>query len=141
MASTPFSTPSGTTSADQVFQALVQQESGGRTGVRGRQTAYGVPLGRTQMLPETAREMAAKLGVPWRLDLLTANTEQAKRYQNVLGRAYFNQGLSETGNYRDALHYYHGGPNRKLWGPKTQRYASEVLARLGDNDGRTPRNR
>lgn len=94
-------------------------------------TAYGRPLGATQMLPETAQEMARKLGVAWRPELLRGKSPEAMAYQLRLGRAYFDQGLSETGNVRDALHYYHGGPDRKLWGPKTRRYADEVLARLG----------
>lgn len=75
--------------------------------------------------------MAGKMKLPWRPELLTATTPEAAQYQDVLGRAYYEQGLRETGNVRDALHYYHGGPNRGLWGPKTRRYASEVLARIG----------
>lgn len=116
---------------DRVFDSLIQQESGGRPGVRGQQTPYGVPLGMTQMLPETAREMARKLGLPWRPDLLTGKTPEAAEYQKRLGRAYFEEGLAKTGNVRDALRYYHGGPNRALWGPKTNAYASAVLGRLG----------
>lgn len=114
-----------------VFNALVAQESGGRAGLPGQMTQYGRPIGATQMLPATAREMAGRLGVDWRPDLLRGTSREAKNYQLQLGRAYFNQGLAETGNVRDALHYYHGGPDRRLWGPKTRRYASEVLARVG----------
>lgn len=75
--------------------------------------------------------MAAKLGLPWHPDLVNGTDEAARKYQLALGRAYFNEGLARTGNVRDALHYYHGGPNRHLWGPKTHRYADEVLARVG----------
>lgn len=84
----------------------------------------------TQLLPTTAREMAGKLGLPFREDLLRGNSDVAAQYQRALGRAYFEQGYATTGNPRDALHYYHGGPDRKQWGPKTRRYADEVLARL-----------
>lgn len=111
--------------------ALIQQESGGRPGVIGPQTAYGRAQGMTQMLPATAQQMATKLGVPWRPDLMTGRTEAAAQYQQALGQAYLEQGLNETGNVRDALHYYHGGPSRKLWGPKTRAYADAVIARLG----------
>jgi len=114
-----------------VFNALVQQESGGRAGVPGQMTAYGRPLGATQMLPATAREMAERIGVEWKPELLRGTSRAAKEYQLRLGRAYFEQGLRETGNVRDALHYYHGGPDRRLWGPKTRRYANDVLARVG----------
>ncbi len=109
----------------------MQQESGGQAGIRGQPTQYGTAIGATQMLPATAQEMAAKLGLPWRPDMLSGKSEAAKQYQLRLGRAYLDQGFAETGNVRDALHYYHGGPDRSIWGPKTKRYASEVLARLG----------
>lgn len=83
------------------------------------------------MLPETAREMAAKVGLPFRPELLTGTSRTAAEYQKRLGKAYFEEGLAKTGNLRDALHYYHGGPDRSLWGPKTRSYANSVLARLG----------
>ncbi len=118
-------------STQPIFKSLVQQESGGRVGVLGPQTKYGRPEGMTQMLPATAREMAGKLGMPWRPELMRGKSPEAARYQLALGKAYFDQGLRETGNARDALHYYHGGPDRKLWGPKTRRYADQVLARTG----------
>lgn len=118
-------------STQGIFKSLVQQESGGRVGAVGPQTKYGRALGMTQMLPATAKEMAGKLGLPWTPELLTAKTPDAARYQMALGKGYFEQGLRETGNVRDALRYYHGGPNRSMWGPKTRRYADQVLARAG----------
>lgn len=124
MAATAFPT-------DKVFQSLITQESGGRAGAVGPMTQYGQALGKTQMLPETAAEMARKIGLPFNEALLRGTSPQAAAYQERLGRAYFEQGLKETGNIQDALHYYHGGPNRKLWGPKTRTYARQVLARAG----------
>lgn len=115
------------------FDAVIQQESGGRAGAVGPQTQYGRALGMTQMLPGTARNMAEKLGLPYREDLLTGTGGVAADYQRALGQAYFNEGLQKTGNLPDALRYYHGGPNRRLWGPKTNAYASAVLSRLGVN--------
>lgn len=88
-------------------------------------------LGSTQMLPGTAQEMARKLGLPYREDLLRSNDDLALRYQRALGSAYLREGLEKTGNVRDALHYYHGGPDRRQWGPKTHSYANSVLAILG----------
>ena len=116
---------------DKVFGALIQQESGGRGDAVGPLTAYGHALGSTQMLPDTAREMAQKLGLPFRPDLLRSNDPQALQYQRQLGRAYFEEGIAKTGNVRDALRYYHGGPNRSMWGPKTNAYAAAVLRRVG----------
>lgn len=85
----------------------------------------------TQLLPTTAQGVARNLGVPYRADLLTAKTPEGAAYQRALGEAYFNEGLSKTGNVYDAARYYHGGPNRRQWGPKTNAYAESVLGRLG----------
>lgn len=116
-------------STQGIFKQLVQQESGGRPGAIGPMTQWGRAKGMTQMLDGTAKEMAAKLGMPWRPDLMRGKTPEAAKYQIALGKAYFDQGLKETGNVRDALRYYHGGPNRGMWGRKTNRYADQILAR------------
>ena len=123
------------TGADEVFSSLIAQESGGRAGVRGPQTQYGQALGRTQVLPDTARGIARNIGVPYREDLLTGTSPEAAAYQDQLGRAYLQEGFQNTGNARDALMYYHGGPNRALWGPKTNAYADEVLTRWNQGGG------
>ena len=107
--------------------ALIHQESGGN----GMAVSPKGALGSTQMLPGTAREMAAKLNMPFRPDLLRSNTEEGLSYQRRLGEAYFQQGLQETGNLRDALRYYHGGPDRSQWGPKTNAYADAIMRRMG----------
>ena len=83
-----------------------------------------------QVLPSTAQGMAAKLGEPYRPDLMTAKTPEAAAYQRHIGETYLREGLDNTGNLRDALRYYHGGPNRALWGPKTNAYADSILTRL-----------
>jgi soluble lytic murein transglycosylase-like protein len=88
-------------------------------------------LGSTQMLPATAAEMARKLGIPYRPDLLRSNDPAALAYQRRLGEAYLREGFDRTGNPRDALRYYHGGPDRSIWGPKTNAYADSILSRLG----------
>lgn len=83
------------------------------------------------MLPATGQGIAKKLGVPWRPDLMSGTSAQAAEYQQAIGQAYLDEALQATGNVTDALHYYHGGPNRKLWGPKTRGYAANVLRRMG----------
>ena len=83
-----------------------------------------------QVLPGTAQEMASKLGVPYNPGLMTGTTPDAAAYQTQIGNAYYNEGLQKTGNPRDALRYYYGGPNRAQWGPKTNAYADSVLARM-----------
>lgn len=125
----------GRQDASRYMPALIAQESGGRAGVMGPQTAYGRAQGMTQMLPDTAQAMARKLNMPWRPDLMTAATPEAAQYQQQLGQAYLQEGLDATGNPADALRYYHGGPNRDLWGPKTDAYAKEVMARTEQQPG------
>lgn len=114
-----------------MMDAVIAQESGGRVGVTGPQTRYGQAQGLAQLLPDTARGVAQKLGVPWRPELMTGRTREAATYQRALGEAYLSEGIERTGNMRDALRYYHGGPNRRLWGPKTNAYADRVLNRIG----------
>ena len=84
-----------------------------------------------QLLDGTAKEMAGKLGLAWRPDLMTDTSPVAQQYQEALGKAYFMQGLHATGNYYDAARYYYGGPDRRQWGPKTEQYARSFIARLG----------
>lgn len=115
-----------------LLDALIQVESNGRAGIQGPQTPYGRAKGLTQMLDGTAREMALKLGVPWRPDLMTAPTDEGAQYQRQLGNAYLQEGLERTGNERDALRYYHGGPDRHQWGPKTNAYADKVMGLAGN---------
>jgi hypothetical protein len=121
-----------------LMPALIAQESRGNPKAIGPQTKYGRALGSTQMLPETAREMAGKLGLPFRQELLTSDSPEAVQYQQQLGAAYLQEGLEKYGGDAvKALMYYHGGPDERLWGPKTRRYARETLARLqgGDQGG------
>lgn len=106
---------------------MTQQESGGN----GMAVSPKGALGSTQLEPATAKEMAASAGLPFRPDLLQSNDPAALAYQRQLAQAYFEQGYRATGNLRDALRYYHGGPDRAQWGPKTNAYADAVLSRLG----------
>jgi len=111
--------------------ALKQRESGGRLGVMGPQTQWGRAVGSTQMLPDTAKAVAAKVGLPWRPDLLSGTTPEAASYQDTLGHAYLTEGIAKTGSLEDGLRYYHGGPDRRQWGPKTEAYAKAVAANAG----------
>lgn len=124
----------GNLTAEALFPALVQQESRGRAGAVGPDTQWGNALGRTQMLPATAREMAQRVGVPFDEGMLRGTSPEAAAYQDRLGMAYLQEGFERTGNPREALMYYHGGPDRRLWGPKTRAYADEVLARQQNGD-------
>lgn len=112
-----------TPSADAVWAAMKQRESGGN----GNAVSPAGALGSTQLLPATAQQMAQKLGVAWRPDLIKGNSPEALAYQDKLGRAYFDEGLQKYGgDVTQAAMYYHGGPNQAIWGPKTRAYAQAV---------------
>lgn len=117
-------------SAD-VLPYLIQQESHGHAGVQGPVTKWGRAQGETQVLPGTGAAMAKKIGVAWRPDLMTGTSPEAATYQRAIGGAYLDEALDATGNVTDALKYYHGGPSRSMWGPKTNAYAANVLRRMG----------
>lgn len=105
---------------------LTHQESGGN----GLAVSSAGALGSTQMLPPTAQEMARKAGLPYNPGLLHSNDPAAINYQQTLGKTYLQEGFDKTGNVRDALRYYHGGPNRAGWGRKTNAYADAILGRM-----------
>lgn len=109
------------------MDAITHQESGGNGTAISPKGAQGS----TQLMPATAKEMAAKLGLAFVPTMLKSGDPKALQYQRALAEAYFRQGLDATGNLRDALRYYHGGPDTAQWGPKTNAYADAVLARLG----------
>jgi hypothetical protein len=124
----------GNMTPDAVFGAVIQQESSGDGTAKSEKGA----LGSTQMLPGTAKEMADKLGIEYKPELLQSNDPEALAYQKTLGRAYFNEGLDKYGgDIRKALMYYHGGPDEAQWGPKTKAYVAQVLGRLPGTVGVT----
>ncbi|PTW45586.1 hypothetical protein C8J25_107271 [Sphingomonas faeni] len=122
----------GSITAEQLYRTAIEpQESGGRAGVSGPATRYGTAQGASQMLPGTARSMAAKLGVKWRPELMTDKTPAGLAYQRQLGVAYAQEALDKTGgDPRAAAMFYHGGPDRSIWGPKTQAYGDRAVRSL-----------
>lgn len=117
--------------AHYAMPRLIKQESGGRAGVLGPPTKYGRAEGMTQMLPATAQATAKRIGVAWQPELMRGNTPEAAAYQEQLGRAYLQEGIEKTGDLKGGLKYYHGGPDTKQWGPKTNGYADAISADLG----------
>lgn len=83
-----------------------------------------------QVQDATGQEMAQKLGLPWRPDLMRGTDQASADYQRAIGNAYLREGIDKTGSTLGGLMYYHGGPNRRYWGPKTRAYAAEVLRRI-----------
>lgn len=112
--------------------AIVGQETGGRYGVPNAEGSGAMGLG--QQMPETARALAQRLGLPWRPELMSGTGPEARAYQDKITDAAVREAWEAGGSGRDprtSAMYYHGGSNRRIWGPKTRRYADEVLARIG----------
>lgn len=85
--------------------AMIQQESGGLQSAVSGKGAVGI----MQLMPDTAREVAGKLGVPYDPDRLKNDAT----YNKALGTAYLQQMLGRYGgNQTLALAAYNAGPGR-----------------------------
>lgn len=99
-----------------LLRAIADQESAGDPTVTSSKGAGGL----MQIMPRTAQ----RLGV-----------DPYKPEQAVDGAArLLSEAMDRNGNIEDAVAEYHGGPNRKLWGPKTRGYQKAVLAKYGGAD-------
>ena len=90
-------------------------------------------MGVGQVMPATGKALAARVGLPWRPELMAATHPEARQYQDRITDAAVREAWNAGGGGKDlrtAAMYYHGGSNRTGWGPKTQTYARQVLGRL-----------
>lgn len=125
---------SGPVSVQSLLPAIVAQESGGNYAAVNKSTGA---MGAYQVMPATGQSLAQRLGLPWRPDLMTADTPEARQYQDQIGQAAVQEAVDNSGgDVATAASYYHGGSDRSKWGPKTQQYAGEVAARLGQGGSR-----
>lgn len=107
--------------------AVAHVESGMRPAhaVTGPATRYGRAVGTMQVLPSTGRAMGC------------GNLRDTR--QNVrCGVRYLRRSLDRHGDAGLAALEFHGGTNRRLWGPRTQRYRQMVLARMGRGSAAAP---
>lgn len=122
----------GNLTVERLRPVIVAQESRGdytRVSPKGALGAY-------QVMPATGRSLANRLGMEWRPELMTANTPEAKQYQDAIGSAAIQEAISAGGgDLVTTAKYYHGGSNRANWGPKTDRYAADIVRRMS---GGTP---
>ena len=115
---------------DAFKKAIIGQESGGRYGVVNTEGSGASGLG--QIMPDTAKSIAGKLGLPFRPDLLTGTSPAARSYQDKLTHAATQEAWQYGGgDPRKASAYYFAGPNKKGWGPKTSKYQQDILRRMG----------
>jgi hypothetical protein len=93
-------------------------------------------MGIGQIMPDTARALAKRLGLPYRPDLLAGKDKEAQEYQialtNEATREAFEYGKGDLGK---ASAYYFAGPDKSQWGPKTRQYQSDIARRLGTSSG------
>ena len=107
----------------QLGKTVFHIESGG-----GKNTGKSLPsdpdspVGPMQMRPSTARGLAKTMGIEGPLDL------NDMRFAIPLAMGYLAEGLTATQSPDGALAYYHGGPDTKQWGPKTQQYVQHGRA-------------
>ncbi len=100
----------------EFLHRLTMRESGYRF-VQGPPTQWGRAQGPHQILCGTARELGERdCGLLMR---------DADRSADLAAR-YVMQGYRATGSWGGAAAFYHGGPNRRLWGHKTRAYAQAV---------------
>ena len=117
---------------DQFKQAIIGQESGGRYGVANTEGSGAMGVG--QIMPDTARALSARLGLPYRPDWLAGQSPAARDYQDRLTDAAVSEAWKAGGSGRDprqSAHYYFAGPDRSGWGPKTRQYGDHIINRLG----------
>jgi soluble lytic murein transglycosylase-like protein len=106
--------------------AVIEEESRYDPSARSRRGARGL----TQLLPETARDVAARAGVVW-----SGPDDLSDPATNVrLGAAYLAEMKEQFGPWTTALSAYHSGPTRirrieKGGGRIPTGYSSSVLRR------------
>lgn len=112
---------------------FVAQESSGDYTAVNKDTGA---LGRYQVMPETGKTLAARVGVAWRPDLMRKNTPEAQKYQDAIGNAAMQEAIDlGKGDPNEIFGYYYGGSNKKNWGPKTRKYQQEMMDRLSGGPG------
>lgn len=124
--------PDGGISYGQFKQAIIGQESGGRYGVANTEGSGAMGIG--QVMPDTARALAGRIGLPYRPDLMAGTSPEARAYQDRITDAAVQEAWNAGGAGRDvrtAAQYYFAGPDRDGWGPKTRRYGDDILNRMG----------
>lgn len=97
------------------LKAQLMVESSGDPDAVGPETKWGKAQGAAQLLPSTAKS----LGVDDPFDPEQAIEGQAKLLKENLDR---------YGNMEDATRAYHGGTDKKNWGPKTENYVKKIMA-------------
>ena len=113
-------------------RAIIAQEAGGRYGIANAQGSGAMGVG--QVMPDTGRVLAGRLGLPWSPALMAGKSPAARKYQDAITGAALDEAWNAgNGDPSVAAAYYFGGSDRNKWGPKTRRYQRDILARMRGN--------
>ena len=124
----------GDADLDKFRRAIIQQESGGRYGVANTEGSGAMGIG--QIMPDTARALAKRLGLPYRPDLLAGTSKEAQQYQTTLTNEATREAFDYCkGDVNKAAAYSFAGPDKSKWGEKTRMYQSDIGRRLGADTG------
>lgn len=128
----------GRTGYEDFRRAIIAKESGGRYGIPNAEGSGAMGLG--QIMPDTARAIAKRIGLPYRPELLAGDDEASRKYQDTLTAETTKEAWEYgKGDPQLAAQYYFAGPNKKGWGPKTQEYGLDLMRRLGKEGTPMPR--
>jgi hypothetical protein len=118
--------------------AIIAKESGGRYGIPNAEGSGAMGIG--QLMPDTARALAKRLGRAYRPELLAGDDEASREYQDALTAEATKEAWSYAkGDPQLAAQYYFAGPDKKSHGPKTQAYGADLMRRLGQEATPMPR--
>lgn len=93
-------------------------------------------LGAYQVMPETGRAIAQRLGLAWRPDMMHKDDPASKRYQDAIGGAAIGDSIAAGNGSPEAIfsHYYSGSPTaytNAKGNPKTAAYVRGMMGRIG----------
>ena len=101
-----------------VIMAIGHQESGYQPNIVGREpTKYGRAKGMMQYIDATAQSLGIN---PF--DPEQAVDAAARQFSERIAKGY---------SVEDAIRAHHGGDDRRQWGPKTEKYVSDVMSKTG----------
>lgn len=114
-------------------RAIIAQESGGNYAAYNPQSGAS---GLVQFMPDTARRLAARMGMDYSPALLRSNAPAAKQYQDRLANAQLKEAWDYGGgDPAKAAAYHFAGPDTSGWKSKTRQYQSDILQRMGKTPG------
>jgi len=120
----------------RLMQAIVAQESGGRSGAVSRPAAGQAQTpayGLMQITPGTFQAVAPQVA-----QLTGRPASLTDPFDNLLagGLLWRNYLQQSGGDLGTAARLYHGGPNPAGWGPRTEQYSEDIERRYASAIGR-----